>query len=111
MSAATPRKTRARRSVIGTVKSTRMSKTITVVVTARRLEPRFKKYVRRTQVYKVHDEKGEARPGDRVEITETRPLSRTKHFRLVRVIARGDGTAALPEVESLADIAPAAPEA
>lgn len=103
MKEAENRKSGARRSVIGIVRSTKMQKTITVEVTAKLLEPRFKKYVRRTQVYKAHDEKGEAKVGDRVEIMETRPLSRTKFFRLVRIVRKGSLAALMPEVGALSD--------
>jgi small subunit ribosomal protein S17 len=65
-----------------------MKKTITVRV--ERLEPHAKygKYVRRSTVCKAHDENGEAKTGDTVEIAATRPLSKTKRWRLVRVVAR-----------------------
>ncbi len=75
-----------RKMIQGVVTSNKMQKTI--VVTAERLvkHPKYKKYVKRYSVYKAHDEKSEAKIGDRVEIMETRPLSKTKNFRLVRVL-------------------------
>ena len=86
MSETSVRKTR--RVASGTVTSTKMDKTITVQVQRMVQHPRFKKYVRRTTIYKVHDEETQARLGDVVEIVETRPLSKTKCHRLVRIISR-----------------------
>ena len=85
------RKERKRR--IGIVRSAKMRKTI--VVETERLErhPLYGKYVRRTTRYYAHDEGNEAREGDRVEIVATRPLSKLKRWRLVRVVERGAGAA------------------
>lgn len=77
---------RARRAVIGVVTSTAMQKTIVVQVDRLVKHPVFKKYVRRTSVYKAHDTQGVAKKGDRVEIEECRPISKTKRFRFVRVV-------------------------
>ncbi len=97
------REQKTRRTVIGVVTSAKMKKTITVQVTAKLPHEQFKKYVNRTQVYKAHDEKGEAQLGDRVEIMETRPLSKTKNFRLLKILTRGRIPANTPEVNALAD--------
>jgi small subunit ribosomal protein S17 len=51
--------------------------------------PKYHRYVRRATLYRVHDEKEEAKLGDTVEIMQTRPISKTKHWRLVRVISPG----------------------
>ncbi|MBI4613788.1 MAG: 30S ribosomal protein S17 [Planctomycetes bacterium] len=77
-----------RKTVLGTVTSDKMAKTI--VVTTERLvrHPRYKKYVKRFSAYKAHDEKREAKVGDRVEIMETHPISKTKHWRLVKVVGK-----------------------
>ncbi len=77
-----------RKSLVGTVTSDKMNKTITV--SAERLEkhPRYGKYIRRRTLCKAHDENNEARVGDTVEIMAARPLSKTKRWRLVRVIKR-----------------------
>ena len=80
------RRAHARRAVIGVVTSTAMQKTIVVQVDRLVKHPMFKKYVRRTSVYKAHDAEGVAKKGDRVEIVECRPISKTKRFRLVRVV-------------------------
>ena len=80
-----------RKTAIGVVTSGKMQKTITVEAERRVLHPRYKKYVRATTRFKVHDERGEARVGDRVRIMETRPLSKTKRWRLIEVIERPRG--------------------
>jgi small subunit ribosomal protein S17 len=77
-----------RRTVEGTVVSAKMQKTITVETSYLKLHPKYKKFVRRYTTYKAHDEKGEAREGDLVEIQQTRPLSKTKRYRLLKVIRR-----------------------
>ena len=75
-----------RKSEIGLVTSDKMNKTITVRAERLVKHPLYKKYIRRFRVFKVHDENEEASVGDRVEITETRPLSKTKRWRLVRIL-------------------------
>jgi small subunit ribosomal protein S17 len=80
-----------RKVVIGTVVSNRMQKTITVDAQRQVRNVRYGKYVRRATRLYAHDEKGEARVGDSVEVVETRPLSKTKRWRLVRVVARAVG--------------------
>ena len=78
----------ARKKKVGTVVSDKMDKT--VVVRVERLVPHevYKKYVRRRENFKAHDEKNEFRVGDRVEIVETRPMSRDKRWRVARLIER-----------------------
>jgi len=78
----------ARKKKVGTVVSDKMDKT--VVVRVERLVPHdvYKKYVRRRSTFKAHDEKNEFRVGDRVEIVETRPMSRDKRWRVARLIER-----------------------
>ncbi len=75
-------------SVVGTVVGNKMQKTITVREDRLVRHALYGKFVRRSTLYKAHDEQGEARLGDQVEIAFTRPLSKTKRWRLVRVIAR-----------------------
>lgn len=77
-----------RKTVDGVVVSDRMDRTITVVVERLEMHRRYKKYIRRRTKMKAHDEKGEARTGDLVRIAETRPLSKTKRWRLVEVLRR-----------------------
>lgn len=78
-----------RRRVVGTVRSSKMRKTITVQSETRRPHPKYGKYIRHFTRYYVHDEKNEAREGDTVEIVETRPLSKLKRWRLLRIVKRG----------------------
>lgn len=70
----------------GVVVSDKMNKTITVSIERLELHPRYKKYVRKTTKYKAHDPQNEAKTGDRVEIVETRPLSKTKNWRLAKIL-------------------------
>ena len=77
-----------RKERIGEVISNKMAKTIIVRVERRFPHPEFKKVVTSYKKFYAHDEKGEAKPGDRVRIEETRPLSKTKRWRLVEVVER-----------------------
>ena len=80
------RNTRKVRS--GIVVSDRQDKTIIVRVDRRTMHPLYRKVVTRSKKYYAHDEQNEARVGDRVEITETRPLSKTKCWRLTSILQR-----------------------
>ena len=75
-----------RRLVQGKVVSDKMDKTIKIHEERMVKHPLYGKYVRRRTVYKAHDERNEAREGDLVEIAFTRPISKTKCWRLVRVV-------------------------
>jgi len=77
-----------RKERVGEVVSNKMAKTIVVRVERRFPHPQFKKVITRYKKFYAHDEKSEAKPGDRVRIQETRPLSRTKRWRLVEVVER-----------------------
>jgi small subunit ribosomal protein S17 len=79
---------------VGEVLSNKMTKTIVVRVQRRFPHPVFKKVVTQYNKFYAHDEKSEARPGDRVRIQECRPLSKTKRWRLVEVVERN--TEAVP---------------
>ena len=70
----------------GTVVSDAMEKTIVVRVDVVKAHPRYKKVVRRSVKFHAHDEHSEAKVGDLVRIVETRPLSRTKRWRLVEIV-------------------------
>ena len=72
----------------GVVSSDKMDKTITVVVENRTRHPMYNKIMTTTKKLKAHDENNEAGEGDLVEIMETRPLSATKRWRLVRVVEK-----------------------
>jgi small subunit ribosomal protein S17 len=76
------------RLLTGKVVSNKMQKTITVAVERLVKHPTYGKYVRRTTKLLAHDEAGESREGDVVEIVECRPLSRRKAWRLARVVTR-----------------------
>ena len=77
-----------RKTRIGTVVSDRQDKTIVVRVDRRAAHPRYHKVVTLSKRYYAHDEENEAREGDRVEIAETRPLSKMKRWRLVSIVQR-----------------------
>ena len=82
-------RSRGRRRVIGKVTAAqRTPKTIRVAVQYRVRHRKYCKYVRRQTVMHVHDEKSEARQGDRVEIVECRPISKMKKWRLVQVVQK-----------------------
>ncbi len=73
-----------RRILRGTVVSTKMKDTITVAVERFVKHPKYKKYLRRTKKFLVHDAGNTAKEGQLVDIRETRPLSKRKHFELVK---------------------------
>jgi small subunit ribosomal protein S17 len=83
-----------RRTVTGVVTGDKMDKTIKVQVERLVKHPAFEKTLRRSYVCYAHDEKREARTGDTVEIMETRPLSRLKAWRLLRVVVKSAAGAA-----------------
>ncbi len=72
------------RVLSGTVVSTKMQDTITVAVERYVMHPKYKKFMRRTKKFLVHDKGNTAKEGDKVEIRETRPISKRKHFELVK---------------------------
>ena len=75
-----------RKTRVGVVVSDKMDKTIVVAVKDSVKHPLYKKIIKRTVKFKVHDEKNERNAGDRVTIMETRPLSKDKRWRLVNII-------------------------
>jgi small subunit ribosomal protein S17 len=83
-----------RRTAVGVVTSDKMNKTRRVEIPRLVKHPRYGKYIKRRTICHVHDENNESRAGDTVEIMETRPLSKTKHWRLVRVVTKGPGVQA-----------------
>ena len=72
----------------GVVSSNKMDKTITVAVKWKEKHPIYQKFVNKTKKFHAHDEKNECNIGDFVKIMETRPLSKTKRWRLVEIIER-----------------------
>jgi small subunit ribosomal protein S17 len=87
--AATPVARAHRKERMGEVISNKMAKTIVVRVERRFPHAKFKKVVTGYKKFYAHDEKSEAKVGDRVRIEETRPLSKTKRWRLVEIVERG----------------------
>ena len=77
-----------RRVETGIVTRDKMNKTRRVEIPRLVKHPRYGKYIKRRTICKVHDEKNESRTGDTVEIMETRPLSKTKCWRLLRIVTR-----------------------
>ncbi len=77
-----------RKERTGVVFSNKMDKSITVAVKWKEKHPIYGKFVNKTKKYHVHDEKNECNVGDTVRIMETRPLSKTKRWRLVQIIER-----------------------
>ena len=72
----------------GVVVSDKMDKTIVVEIVSKTIHPLYKKTVKTSKRFKAHDENNQAHVGDTVEIMETRPLSKDKYFRLVRVVEK-----------------------
>jgi small subunit ribosomal protein S17 len=83
---ATERNSRKQRT--GRVVSDKMDKSLTVAVDRQVKHPIYGKFITKTTKYMVHDEKNEAKSGDRVRIMETRPLSKNKKWRLVEIIEK-----------------------
>lgn len=77
-----------RRTLVGKVVSDKMDKTIVVLVETYKKHPLYGKRVKYSKKFKAHDENNEAKVGDVVEIMETRPLSREKRFRLVKIVEK-----------------------
>ena len=77
-----------RKTRIGVVTSNKMTKTITVAVERKVKHPIYGKFVKKTSKFHAHDEKNEASIGDLVKIMETRPLSKTKRWRLVEIVEK-----------------------
>ncbi|MBQ6486122.1 30S ribosomal protein S17 [Candidatus Saccharibacteria bacterium] len=93
-------------TLIGTVTSDKRDKTITVSITSRETHPLYRKQYSHTRKYTAHDEKNEAKLGDKVEIEACRPFSKTCSYKLVKVLEKSHGTIALKdevnEVEGVA---------
>jgi len=77
------------RSLVGTVVSNLMDKTIVVNVERRIQHPLYKKFIRRSKKFHAHDAENTCQIGDTVKIEECRPLSKTKRWRLVKVLTEG----------------------
>jgi small subunit ribosomal protein S17 len=77
-----------RKSKTGVVRNDKMDKTVTVAVERRVKHPIYGKFVKKTTKFHVHDEKNECHVGDIVKIMESRPLSKTKRWRLVEIVEK-----------------------
>lgn len=86
-----------RKTLIGSVISDRMDKTVVVVVESRRRHPLYGKIVSHATKFKAHDAGNTCQVGDKVRIVETRPLSKEKRWRVVEIVAKGGVAKTLPE--------------
>ncbi|NLK70199.1 MAG: 30S ribosomal protein S17 [Clostridiales bacterium] len=77
-----------RKTRVGTIVSDKMDKTVVVAIVDNVKHPLYKKIIKRTVKVKAHDEKNECRIGDRVQIMETRPLSKEKRWRVTNIIEK-----------------------
>ena len=84
-------------TLIGTVISDSRDKTITVSIVSREAHPLYRKQYTKTRNYTAHDEKNEAKVGDKVEIAMCRPISKTKAYTLVKILEKSHGTVELKE--------------
>ncbi|HEV3145073.1 MAG TPA: 30S ribosomal protein S17 [Gemmataceae bacterium] len=80
-----------RRTLVGVVTADKTSKTRRVEISRLVKHPRYGKYIKRRTICYAHDENNESHKGDTVEIVESRPLSKTKHWRLVRIVTKAPG--------------------
>lgn len=81
------------RSLMGRVVSNKMDKSIVVLMERQVKHPMYGKFIKRSKKYHVHDENKECREGDTVMFKECRPLSKTKHWTLIKVVERAPGQA------------------
>jgi len=88
MTEAMERQTPNKRTLTGRVVSDKMTKTVTVLVERRVKHPLYGKFVTRTKKYHAHDENGDYHEGDLVEIEETRPVSKTKAWRVTKLLEK-----------------------
>jgi small subunit ribosomal protein S17 len=89
------------RKILGVVASDKGHKTIKVVVNYQTRHAKYGKYLKRRTVLHAHDEKNEAKEGDTVELTECRPLSKTKHHRLLRIVQKAPERAVVVSAEEI----------
>jgi small subunit ribosomal protein S17 len=88
-----------RKILLGEVVSNRMHKTITVKVERRVRHPIYERVVKRSKKFHAHDERNQCQIGDQVRIIETRPLSKTKRWRLLEIVRRQAGVEAASAAE------------
>ena len=87
------------KSRIGTVLSNRMTKTVVVQVERRMRHGKYGKYLTEKKKYKVHDEQQACKPGDKVRIVETRPISKEKRWRVAEILVKGEVVEAIKEAQ------------
>ena len=88
MEAQVKEKQRNRKTLVGTVMSNKMEKTIVVRIERRKLHPLYKKYITRSKKIKAHDKGNLCRIGDLVKVIESRPLSKEKRWRLLEILEK-----------------------
>ena len=96
----------SRKTEIGFVSSKMGDKSVKVTVPYKTPHPRYHKVINRKTVLHVHDEKNETKVGDRVEVAETRPLSRLKRWRVINVIERAVAASAAVSEQDVAEAVP-----
>ena len=98
-------KRKMKKTELGVVTSDKMQKTIIVKIERRVRHPQFGKFINRFTTFKAHDENEQAQVGDLVEIAETKPYSKTKKFRLIRVVKKSnlikEQIAAIPSADGI----------
>lgn len=77
-----------RKEIVGKVTSDKRDKTITIIVERKIKHPLYGKVMKKSKKFQAHDEKNECKEGDIVKVMETRPLSKTKRFRLIEILER-----------------------
>jgi small subunit ribosomal protein S17 len=103
---------RSKRKVLkGTVTSRMGDKSVKVTVPFKARHPRYLKVINRKSVLHVHDEANATKPGDHVEVTETRPLSKLKRFRITRVLERAPEPFAAANLDVASDVVSKTPPA
>jgi small subunit ribosomal protein S17 len=95
----TPARNSRRKTVIGFVSSKMGDKSVKVTVPYKTPHPLYHKVINRKTVLHVHDEKNETKVGDKIEVMETRPISRLKRWRITRILERGPEPAAAASLE------------
>jgi small subunit ribosomal protein S17 len=77
-----------RKELVGKVTSSKRDKTVTIMIEKKEKHPLYGKFMKRSKKFQVHDEKNECQEGDIIKVMETRPLSKTKRFRLVEILEK-----------------------
>src|SRR5438552_18409669 len=95
----TPVKRAEPKSRVGVVVSNKMTKTVVVQVERRMKHGKYGKYLTEKKKYKVHDEQQACKPGDKVRIVETRPISKEKRWRVAEILVKGEVVEAIKEAQ------------